>query len=53
MPKNSHDEERPNRAGGFIIAVVSLLCLALNVWFIVSVIRWISKKASEKKPPLK
>jgi hypothetical protein len=48
MPKKSHDDERPNRGGGFIIAVVSLLCIALNVWFIVSVIRWISKKASTK-----
>ena len=45
----SQDEERPNRGGAFIIAMVSLICIAINVWFVVTIVRWISKKASKKK----
>jgi hypothetical protein len=44
----SQDDERQNSGGGFIIAVVSLLCIAINAWFIYQIIKWIAKRTSKK-----
>ena len=42
----SQNDERPNRGGGFLIGVVSLLCIVLNAWFIYQIIKWIATKPS-------